>query len=126
MRAVGLDAQVHGIRQTRQDARPVLQDKVERKIGKRGLLNGLPNAVNRLRKRFIALQLVGPEGNQSGKPGAGRRPRTQGIVVVAVQMNVAVDEAGQHEFAAGVDVVVRRRQIGFRPDGDYLFTGNSD
>ena len=51
------------------------------------------------------------EGDEGGEPGMGRRQRARAPVVVhRAQVHVAVDEAGQHDLAGGVDGAVRGRQ----------------
>ena len=56
----------------------------------------------------------------------GGGERAEGVVVMPVQVDVAVDEAGQDELARCVNVVVSRRQVSLRPDGDDLLAGNGD
>ena len=56
----------------------------------------------------------------------GRGQRAQGVVVVAVQVNVTVDQTRQHELAGGVDVPIGRRQVILRADGNDLLAGDGD
>ena len=107
-----------------QDAGPVLQDEVEGKVGDGGALHLLAAAVDGLGQGLVALQVVGAEGDQGGQSGVGGGQGSQRIVVVAVQVDMAVNEAGQDEHAGGVNVVVRRGQQVLRANGGNLFAVN--
>ena len=105
----GLDAEVDGLGQTGQNAGPVLQDEMEGEVCQSGLFDGFASAMDGLRQCLVALQPVGAERYQGGQAGAGSGQRAQGVVVVPVQVDVAVDQAGKHELAGGVDVAIGRR-----------------
>ena len=93
-------------------------------IGEGALLHGFAGAMRRLGQGLVALQLVSAEGDQSGQPGMGGGQRTQRVVVVPVQMDVAVDQAGEDKLAGSVDVPVGWRQVVFRANGDDLLAGD--
>ena len=123
---VGLHAQIDSIRESGKDAGPVLQDEVEGKVGESGSLYSFAGAVDSLGQRLVALQLVGAKGHQRGQAGVGGGQRAQGIVVVPVQVNVAVDQAGKHELAGGIDIPVGRGQVVLRSDRDDLLARDGD
>ena len=112
--------------QAGQDAGPVLQDEVEGEVGEGALLHGLAGAMRSLGQGFVALQLIRAEGDQRSEAGMGGGQGPEGVVVMPVQVDVAVDEAGQDELAGRIDVVVSRRQVSLRPDGDDLLAGDGD
>ena len=99
---------------------------MEGKVGNCRAFNFLAAAVDGLGQGFIALQVVGAEGDQGGQAGVGGGQRPQGVVVVAVQVNVAVNEAGQHVHAGGVDVLVGWGQQVLGPDGRNLAPVNGN
>ena len=121
-----LDAEVDGIGEAGQDAGPVLQDEMEGKVREGALLDGLAGAVRGLGQGLVAVELVGAEGDQRGEAGMGGGEGTQGIVIMAVEVDVAVDEAGEDELAGGVDVVVGGREVRLGADGDDFFAGDGD
>ena len=106
----GLEAHVHGLGQGAQDGRPVLQDEVEAEVDHCGGVDLLANAVAGLHQRLVAVEVIVGEGDQRGHAGVGRRLGAQGVVVVSVQVDVGVDQAGQHELSPGVDDPVGGRQ----------------
>ena len=99
---------------------------MEGEVGEGALLNGFAGAVGGLGQSLVALELVGSEGDQRGEAGVGGGQGAQGVVIVPVEVDVAVDEPGQNELARRVDVVVGRRQVRLRADGNDLFAGDGD
>ena len=87
-----------------------MQDEVEAEIHHRRGVYFLADAVAGLRQGLVALQGVVAEGNESGHPRVGRCQRAQSVVVVAVEMHVRVNQAGQHELALSIDDPLGARQ----------------
>ena len=123
---VGLDAHFQSLGQAVQDVGPVLQDEVEAEVGEGSPLDFLAGAVDGFGQGFIALQVVGAERDQGGQAGMGGGQRPQGIVVVAVQVDVAVNQPRQDVHTRSVNIVISRGQQVLRPNGGNLLAVNGD
>ena len=88
----------------------VLQDEVEAEVDHGRGVDLLADAVAGLGKRLIAVEGVVAKGDEGGHAGVGCGTGAQGVVVVSVEVDVGVDEAGEHELALGVDDAVGGRQ----------------
>ncbi len=78
------------------------------------------------RQGLFGLHIVGAERYEGGKAGISRGYGAQLIAVAPVQVDVAVDQAGQDVLALGVDVAVGWRQQLLGTYGCYLLTGDCD
>ena len=88
------------------------KDEVEAEVHHRRGVDFLADAVAGLGQGLVAVQGVVAEGDERGHAGVGRRQRAQGVVVVAVEVDVGVDQPRQHELALGVyDPVGGRQQV---------------
>jgi len=118
---VGGHALLEGLREAVEDIGLVVQDEVEAEIHHR-LLGGLvAQALERLGQRLPGLVVVLHEREQSRQPSVrgGHRPGVP-IVVDRAEMHVAVDQAGQHVLAGGIDGALRGRQHRLGPQCDDL------
>ena len=106
----GLEPHLHGLGQGAQDGGAVLQDEMEAEVHDGRGVDLLADAIAGLHQCLIAVEGVVGEGDERGHACVCCGPGAEGVVVVAVEVDVGVDEAGEDELALCVDDAVGGRQ----------------
>ena len=109
------DAEAEGVGDAVEDVGLVVQDEVEAEVEDGARLGLLAEPHERLRQRLALVP--DDERHERGQPGprrrdGGRRP----VVVLGADVEVAVDEPGEHVLPRGVDHARCRRQQRLGPD----------